>query len=184
MNEDQLNKKIANKIKKIKPDKGFTPYTMSLYKLCEQTGKPEYFNQIRNRIYRELEENESLSDYVRISTDHLENIFLCNDGVLIFSEILIDYFGEVEIKSIWMHMRELNKISKQEYDNEHMFDNFSISDLLYFIKVAKDPNLVNLKDEKEIAARKIMIEKAQAELKKRNVFKWGTEIAKILKIIK
>lgn len=151
----------------------FVPYTLSIKKLCEKTDKLQYFNQIRNRILRELVQDESLVDFVRFNANNLNDVYLDNDGVLMFSEILIGYFEEEIIKGLWMNIRNLNKFRKNEYDLQHMFDNFSIPDLLKLIKEAEryNPEEKNLKD-----AKQTVINQAHAELKKRSIIAWGKAV--------
>lgn len=153
----------------------FIPYRLSIYKLCDKTDKLHCFNQIRNRILRLIDEDESLGDYVKLDVNDLKDIYLDDDGMLIFSEILIGHFEEKFIKDLWMCMRNLNKFIKNDYEFQHMFDNFSIPDLL---KVIREAENYNPEDEKERASKDLVIEKAQTELKNRNIIDWGIATGK------
>lgn len=92
------------------------PYTVSIYKLCDNAGKLDCFNQIRNRIFRELEEDEQMAGYVAISVEDFGDIYLSDEGVFMFSEILMGYFEKETIIDLWKYIRELNRRKKSAED--------------------------------------------------------------------
>lgn len=70
----------------------FTPYRASLRLMCEKYALPEYFTPIRNRIYREADENELKMDYIYINLNDLEDIYLDSTSIIAFWDILKGYF--------------------------------------------------------------------------------------------
>lgn len=162
MTDERLFYNMVRKMKKSKPT-GYIPHTVSIFKLCQKADKLQYFNQIRNRILRELEQHESMGDYVRFDPNNMADLFLDDDGVFIFCDILYGYFPEQDIIDLWKYTRDLNRYGKMEYDYEHLFDNFTVADLKEFIKgyIAYEP------EAGQEEAKQMLLDKAHNELKNR-----------------
>ncbi|MGN0537155.1 MAG: hypothetical protein ACI4M3_04170 [Acutalibacteraceae bacterium] len=132
-------KKINRAIKKAKRElerkhEGeFMPYRASLRLMCEKYAIPEYFNAIRNRIYREAEKNDILNDYLYISLDNLEDIYFDSTGIVALWDILKGYFDEDFLRNF---RRWLSAVNKEE---EYYF-NFAKA-----VKTAKISQLTDLK---------------------------------------
>lgn len=127
---------LTRRIRQAKKSKDteYIPYTASIYKMCMIANKPEYFLQIRNRIEREVEQSDDLSNYVWIDMDNPEDISLSNDGILIFFEILTSYFSEEDVRALLVYVMKMNREGREFYDYEHMFDSFTIEQLEDFIE--------------------------------------------------
>lgn len=115
MTDKEILKKIQKSKKAlIKSQKDeFIPEKLNLKALCEWHNKPEYFNQIRNRIYRAMEQDEELSNYVYIDFDDMENIFIDSDGIIMFGDILKGYFDTKVFADILVEMRKRTEERKE-----------------------------------------------------------------------
>lgn len=166
------DKKIFKKIRKTKKhlDKkhkdDFMPERLNLKALCKYHNKSEYFNQIRNRIYRATEQNEELNDYIFINIDDLENIYLDTDGIIMFREILLGYFDGNELADLMCEIRQQNEVHKFYYDFKTALKTFSTKQL----KDYKQQFFSRIETgDKDIC--KVIIELIQAEIDSRNIIK-------------
>lgn len=116
MNINVAMKRIA---KQIKHDDEFKPSTVSIREMCELHDGQKYFNQIRNRIYRELDQNLDLGDYIYIDLKDKEDIRLTGDGVFIFFEILAGYFDENHVRDLCMYLCRKNRCEEMECQLTH-----------------------------------------------------------------
>jgi len=158
------NKKIVKLINSIKPKEEFTPYTISIYKMCERAEMLDFYNQILNRILREMEEDNKLMDYVRMSLDNeMLDFYLDDDGIFLLSDILMGYFGEKEIIDLWKYIRDLNKYSRNEYEFEQFFKSLTVKQLKEMITtyIAYTPK------PGEEEAKQLVIDRFKQELKQR-----------------
>ena len=119
----KLNKTKRHFEKKYKDS--FKPECLNLKALCEHHNRPEYFTQIRNRVYRAAEQTEELCDYILLDLNDLENIYLDADGIIMFREILSGYFDLNELSDIMVFMRRRNEMNKFIYDFKQALKTFS-----------------------------------------------------------
>ena len=108
-------KRFFNIRKKVDGDQ-YKPYVASIYKLCLQTNKLNYYNQIRNRIIWEIEKDNNLLKFVKLDPDNADDIGLDGAGIKMFFEILIGYFPEDEIKKLLLFLTELNRQTKSNFE--------------------------------------------------------------------
>lgn len=150
----------------------FVPYTSSIYEICKIVNKPEYFAQIRNRILREMEENESVGDYIRIDPSNPDDICLDDDGIFIFSEILMCYFDENLVRDLWKYVRELNKHQRILYEFDISIRSSTVKQLKTMLEkyVAYIP-----KSEGEEEAKKEVLNKIKIELNNRKIIRGSKE---------
>jgi len=154
---------ILDKIKIKQCKNSFTPYTLSIYKLCESEGQPERFIQIKNRILWELEQNAELEEYVYLDMkEGYVDFLLTDDGMFIFSEILMSYFDDKLILDIYRNVRDKNKILKLDYDIKTQLKSLDKNTLKQY------KNEYASKGD-EISAR--CIQEIQQELNRRRIFK-------------
>ena len=127
MTDNEFFKKLnkTNKHFEKKYKDSFKPECLNLKALCEYHNRPEYFNQIRNRIYRATEQDEELGDYILLDLNDLENIHLDTDGIIMFREILSGYFDLNELADIMVEMRRRNETKKFMYDFKQALKTFS-----------------------------------------------------------
>lgn len=92
------------------------PNTASIYLMCECYNRPEYFNQIVNRIAREVEQFPDLLEHIAINPAHITDIWLDGDGVCVLSDILTGYFPNEDIVSLYRYLRINDKKQKNEYN--------------------------------------------------------------------
>lgn len=116
MNINVAMKRIT---RQIKHDDEFKPSTVSIREMCELHDGQKYFNQIRNRIYRELDQNLDLGDYIYIDLKDKEDIRLTGDGVFIFFEILAGYFDENHVRDLCMYLCRKNRCEEMECQLTH-----------------------------------------------------------------
>lgn len=142
----------------------FKPCLTSVRKLCDHINKPEYFDQIRNRIERAATENEALWQYVIIGIDDLEDVKLSADGLLVFNDILFGYFDEEKISDLHKYMVAIDNLEKTKHNLKNQFKLFKSKDLR---------NMINLSANTEDEAIKLsdsMIQRIEEELKSRKKF--------------
>lgn len=89
--------------------------TASIYKMCEYYKRPDYYNQIINRITREAEEYPELLDHISLDPERLEDILLDETGIFLLSDVLTGYFPDEDIKALFIHLRAEDKQQQGEY---------------------------------------------------------------------
>jgi len=163
--ELNITKKIRKQLREAHKN-DFRPNTSSMKKLCSIGGHPEYFIQIRNRILRELEQDNGLGEFVSFDLEDLQDIRLTTDGVFIFFEILTSYFDDKDIRDLFILMREADKPERADYDLRQSLSSMTKKELKDFIAGYKD--YIPEKGMEE--AKQILMDMAQEELKKRKLF--------------
>lgn len=143
----------------------FKPCLTSVRKLCDHINKPEYFDQIRNRVERACEENEALWQYVIIGIDDLEDVKLSADGLLVFNDILFGYFDENQIRDLHKYMMAVDDLEKAKHDLKNQFNQIKSKDLRNMIDIS-----ANTEDE-AIKLSDSMIQRIEDELRSRKKFK-------------
>lgn len=93
----------------------FIPYTVSLQQWCKLHGVPKHFDWIKNLILTELEHDEDVGDYILLDADFCD-IRLNSDGILIFSDILQDFFGLDQIRAMLRYLKAANEEAKILFD--------------------------------------------------------------------
>lgn len=83
--------------------------TASIYKMCEYYKRPDYYNQIINRITREAEEYPELLNHISLDPERLEDILLDETGIFLLSDVLTGYFPDEDIKALFIHLRAEDK---------------------------------------------------------------------------
>lgn len=170
MNINVALKRIANRVKH---DNAFKPSTVSIRKMCELHDGQKYFNQIRNRIYRELDQDPDMGgDYVYINLEDKEDINLTGDGVFIFFEILTGYFDEDNVRDPCMYLCRKNRYEEKEYQLVHGFDNFTVPELKKLKETYSKYEAKNADDE---AAKRWCLGRIDDAIKKHRgiLFKFG-----------
>lgn len=160
MNINVAMKRIA---KQIKHDDEFKPSTVSIREMCELHDGQKYFNQIRNRIYRELDQNLDMGDYIYINLEDKEDIRLTGDGVFIFFEILTGYFDENHVRDLCMYLCRKNRYEEKEYQLAHSFDGCTVPELK---KLKETYSKYEAKNADEEAAKKICLGGIDGAIKK------------------
>lgn len=139
----------------------FRPCLTSIRKLCEHINKPEYFDQIRNRIERAATAEEALWQYVVIGIDDLEDVKLSSDGLLVFNDILFGYLGEEKISDLHKYMVAIDNLEKAKHDLKNQFKLFKSKDLRNMINLSGDT------EDESIKLSDSMIQRIEDELKSR-----------------
>lgn len=159
MTDRAFRNSLTKMLNKPRPADEFVPYSVSINKWCECEGKPEYYIPIRNRIYREIEENPRLGDYVYLCGDNIEDLCISDDGLCIFSDILMGYFDLSVIRNIFERVSSRNKIAQLEWCLDTTIKSLSVKTLKEWIKEFDTEETQELK------------EKVQQELNRRRIFK-------------
>ena len=94
----------------------FIPYRASLRLMCEKYAMPEYFTPIRNRIYNEADKNELKMDYIYISLNDIEDIYLDSTSIIAFWDILKGYFDIEFLKEFRHWLSSMNNEEKFYWD--------------------------------------------------------------------
>lgn len=118
--------KYFNKLEK-QHKQDIQTYKIKIKDWCTKYGNIERLDWIQSEIYKELEKDNELADYVFLDVDL--NIHLDEKGLRLFYEILVPFFGKEEVKGVIEYLALKNKIpnllqSLQEYmislDDEHL----------------------------------------------------------------
>lgn len=94
---------------RFKNKNNYTPYTVSLYEMCEKTNL-EYFLPCRNRIFRAAEEDEKLMDFLYINHLKPADINLDSRGIMIFDYILANYFGAEYVARTYNYVQKRDQL--------------------------------------------------------------------------
>lgn len=108
---------------------GFTPYAMSIKKMCEVVGRPECLTSIRNRIFRAINEDERLSYHVRIDLSDLENLLITEDENGVLVRILMGYFKKRDIQEAFGYVALNNEIAKVSLEHYRYLHSLSKQEL-------------------------------------------------------
>lgn len=163
--EITITEKMQKRLRKAHKD-DFMPCSTSIKKMCDEGSHPEYFNQIRNRIFRELEEDSELGNYVAIDLNDFEDVRLTADGVFIFFEILTSYFKDDDVRDMLVLMKKMDESARARYNLEHSLSRMTKQELKDFIAGYKD--YIPEKGMEE--AKQILMDMVQEKLKKRKLF--------------
>ena len=109
-------------------------HSVSITSMCKTVGHPEYFEQIRNRIFREMEQDKTVGDYVYMDGD-MKDIFLGADGVCYLSDLLMGYFKEKDIVGLHQYMVDLDTEEKIKFQFVNSLKITSTPDIKEFLSV-------------------------------------------------
>lgn len=158
-NFDRKLKKTFKKLNK-KHEREFVPCSVNLLKWCETAGIPQNYNWIVNLITKECDEDETYYDYLRFNVDF--TVHLDQNGVFLFSDILSDFFGLDNVRSLWRYMSDLDKYERTYYDIEQCTHTLSDEEL----GAIKD-NYMHPKDEYEEEVCKRILDIINTEQERR-----------------
>lgn len=113
------------------------PNTASIYKMCEYYKRPDYFNQIANRIAREAEEYPELLNHIAIDPDRPEDMLLDETGIFLLSDVLTGYFPDEDIKALFIHLRAEDKAQQTEYNITQMLHASPLEELTKLLNDTK-----------------------------------------------
>lgn len=154
-----LTKRFFKKLDKKSKGK-FTPSTFSIKKLCSAGGHPEYFNQIRNRVFRELAGDSTLGNYIYLNPEDLEDVWLSWKGAFFLDEVLTAYFNVEFIQYVIRLGRSIDESKRADYDLHKELASMSTSDLKDFVNRFDE----YLPGNKENKAKQELKDLAQTEL--------------------
>lgn len=126
--------KRANKQALKSNESKFNPVKISLLKWCEAYGNTSRFEWIKRLILSELEQYEELGKHTYFDADFYD-LYLDNDGVLMFSDTLGDFFGDEQVKEVWHYLRAQNMEQKLFYDLEQIIKAATESELKEYFRV-------------------------------------------------
>jgi len=173
----QITPQLINKLIKgsrrdaAKLDK-YVPQTVSIFKLCNNYGTPEYFNQIRNRIMNEAEQYEQIFEHMLLDTDNLADILLDETGVFLLSDILMGYFPDDDILYLFRRLSVENKYGKSKHEFTHFLHEKSKKELKeLLVEIAKKEVSADQKEGKEYSMKVLRDEIGRRPIAK--LFKFG-----------
>lgn len=144
----------------------FIPYRASLRLMCEKYAMPEYFTPILNRIYNEADKNELKMDYIYISLNDLEDIYLDSTSIIAFWDILKGYFDIEFLKEFRHWLSSMNNEEKFYWDFTKAMKTAKISQLEEHKQAYEKYNKVNKTD---MCNRLLAI--VNSEIDRRKLFK-------------
>ena len=93
----------------------FHPHYVSINCIAEKVEHPEYAEQVKNRLWRELESHmEEYGDYVMFSFAHPNDLGLTWEGITAFMDILAAYFDPEALSATAKYMRQLDELDKSD----------------------------------------------------------------------
>lgn len=110
---DTIQKKRLKKVIK-KSAKVSLKKTIVISDWCKAYGNLDRYNWIINDIFKEIDNDNELEEYVLLTED-LE-VALDENGVFIFSEILMSFFGEKEVINMHFILRKANLLVSKVYE--------------------------------------------------------------------
>lgn len=164
----KLNRRIrkAKKSLERKHKDEFIPYRASLRLMCEKYAMPEYFTPIRNRIYNEADKNELKMDYIYISLNDFEDIYLDSTSIIAFWDILKGYFDIEFLREFRHWLSSMNNEEKFYWDFTKAIKTAKISQLEEHKQAYEKYNKVNKTD---MCNRLLAI--VNSEIDRRKLFK-------------
>lgn len=136
-----------------KQDK-YVPQTVSILKLCNSYGTPEYFIQIRNRTLNEAEQHEQISEHMYLDTDNLADILLDETGVFLLSDILMGYFPDDDIMYLYRRLSMENKYGRSKHEFAHLLHGKSKKELKeLLLEIAEKEVSTDQKEGKEYSIK-------------------------------
>jgi len=124
-----MNRLIKGSIRDAAKQDKYVPHTVSIFKLCNNYGTPEYFHQIRNRILNEAEQYEQIFEHMLLDANNLADILLDETGVFLLSDILMGYFPDDDILYLYRRLSVENKYGRNEHEFTHLFHGKSKKEL-------------------------------------------------------
>ena len=115
--------------------------TASIYKMCEYYKRPDYFNQIANRIAREAEEYPELLNHIAIDPDRPEDMLLDETGIFLLSDVLMGYFPGDDIIGLYKHLRAEDKIQQNDYSLNQLLHTSSKEELTKLLNEIKETDV-------------------------------------------
>ena len=95
--------------------------------------------------------------------NEMNDIYLDDDGICYFSDILMDYFGKKATLDIYRYVKALNKYSRHEYEFDCIFKSLSVKELKELESKYLKYEVVPEQEE----AKQDVIDRIRAELKSR-----------------
>jgi len=129
-----IAKIIKLAIKKANKSESHRSNVASIYKMCECYKRPEYFNQIVNRITREAEEYPELLNHIAVDPARTEDMLLDETGIFLLSDVLMGYFPDEDIIALHRHLRTKDKKQKNEYNMFQMLHSHSKEELTTLLR--------------------------------------------------
>ena len=136
-----ISKIIKLAIKEAEKSEEPRPKTASIYKMCEYYKRPEYFNQITNRITREAEEFPELLNHVAIDPARPEDMLLDETGIFLLSDVLMGYFPDEDILALYKHFHAEDKARQNEYNLNQLLHAGSKKELAVLLKEIIDKDV-------------------------------------------
>ncbi|MVB11356.1 hypothetical protein CAFE_20700 [Caprobacter fermentans] len=109
-----LSDRLKRKWLKRRGDEFIVPCA-DVQQMCVEAGHPEYFNSLRNRIYRAMEVDHSLMECVMVDLFQPDAIRLPEKGVAAFRDILTSYFNEEDIDALHEYLHDQTELKQCEY---------------------------------------------------------------------
>lgn len=110
---DFIKKKRMQKVIRKHGEQNFRK-TISLKKWCEKYGNLDRYDWIIKEILDVVDEDEKYEEYIYLNED-LE-ISLDENGIFIFSEILISFFGKEEVLNVHRYVQQENYFVNEIYE--------------------------------------------------------------------
>jgi hypothetical protein len=113
--EDKKVLKAIRKMSKARSSEDvFHPHYLTIDGLSEKVGHPEYAQQVKNRVWKKMDEDEKYMDYTMIDFNHPDDLCITAEGVTAFFDILSGYFDPEALIDVVKYMQRLDQIDKNE----------------------------------------------------------------------
>ena len=94
----------------------FHPHYVTINGLSEKIGHPEYALQIKNRLWREIEQHEEYMNYTMIDFNHPDDLCITAGGITAFFDILSCYFDPEALTDVATYMNGLDEIDRNNLE--------------------------------------------------------------------
>ena len=107
----------------------FVAPSADLRQMCIEAGHPEYFNPLRNRIFRAMDANMALMNCAMIDLSQPDGIRLLDSGIVAFRDILVSYFTETDVDALHEYLQDQTELEKCKYSLLQSIKALSSADL-------------------------------------------------------
>jgi len=114
--DDIINNIQKNRLKKVVKKSAKTTMKKSIVisDWCKAYGNLDRYDWIISELFKNVDENKELEEYIFLTED-LE-VALDENGVFIFSEVLMKFFGKKEVMSMHFALRNSNRLVTEIYE--------------------------------------------------------------------
>lgn len=114
--DKKVLKTIRKTFQRINGEDVFHPHYLTIDGLCEKVGHPEYAQQVKNRVWEKMDEDEKYMDYTMIDFNHPDDLCITADGITAFFDVFSGYFDPEALTDVAKYMQRLDEAERNELE--------------------------------------------------------------------